>query len=389
MAHRGLVIAAQYISFDAGNIQLSYKQSGVPGPRPGKGSPLEGTDAICLEIRKLALQPQGKRYCTWNCMHDFVVSLCNSCNPASLCAHDTLLSLLAWLAMGTLACRMCWHIQDPGRTELFPDKLMLYAEAPRLAPAHAEGIESRQFANAPGCDAAAPDNSWRSWAMHVPKWMWGRIVVRMPVSSRLQLAGVNVSLREYQKPHTRHRQEAQAPSSNLGTPAASSPHVVSHPVVSLQPHASHTQQPETQHQSHGHSRPQPENKPYRVPQTADEPVGQPERVASTYTLLRQWGAEVMVTIQPPGWAKETTHDDGPHVSAPGQPYQLRTKTLKRLNSIWESQEGSGDEGTPTSSSGVRSLFSSQPNGHPGHAQAQPGSPGLLFTNRQNNPLCES
>lgn len=59
IAHRALVIAAQYLSFDAGNIQLIYKQSGMPGPRPAQGSPLEGTDAICLDIRKLALQPQG------------------------------------------------------------------------------------------------------------------------------------------------------------------------------------------------------------------------------------------------------------------------------------------------------------------------------------------
>lgn len=59
VAHRALVIAAQYVSFDAGSIQLIYKQSGMPGPRPTKGSSMEGSDAICLEIRKLALQPQG------------------------------------------------------------------------------------------------------------------------------------------------------------------------------------------------------------------------------------------------------------------------------------------------------------------------------------------
>ena len=61
VAHRALVIAVQYLSFDASNIQLVYKQSGVPGPRPPSDSPLEGMDAICLDVRKLALQPQGKQ----------------------------------------------------------------------------------------------------------------------------------------------------------------------------------------------------------------------------------------------------------------------------------------------------------------------------------------
>ena len=59
IAQRALVVIAQYLSFEAGNIQLIYKQSGMPGPRPTQGSCLEGTDAICLEIRKLAVQPQG------------------------------------------------------------------------------------------------------------------------------------------------------------------------------------------------------------------------------------------------------------------------------------------------------------------------------------------
>ena len=98
----------------------------------------------------------------------------------------------------------------------------------------------------------------------------------------------------------------------------------------------------------------------------------------------------MVTIQPPGWLRDPVADnDGPEtrVDAPGQPFQLHTKALHRLNSIWESQEGSSGEETPTSSSGVRSLFNGQTSGHPGHAQAEPGSPGLLFTNRQSNPLC--
>lgn len=60
VVHRALVVAVQYVSFDASNIQLVYKQSGVPGPRPPENSPLEGMDAICLDVRKLSLQPQGE-----------------------------------------------------------------------------------------------------------------------------------------------------------------------------------------------------------------------------------------------------------------------------------------------------------------------------------------
>ncbi|KAL0020504.1 hypothetical protein WJX79_001536 [Trebouxia sp. C0005] len=56
-AHRLLVIAAQYISFDATNIQLVYKQAGMPGPRPTADSPLQGMDAVCLNVRKLSLNP--------------------------------------------------------------------------------------------------------------------------------------------------------------------------------------------------------------------------------------------------------------------------------------------------------------------------------------------
>ncbi len=64
-AHRLLVVAAQYISFDATNIQLVYKQTGMPGPRPTADSPLQGMDAVCLNVRKLSLNPLGKPLCTY------------------------------------------------------------------------------------------------------------------------------------------------------------------------------------------------------------------------------------------------------------------------------------------------------------------------------------
>ena len=59
VAHRLLVIVVQYISFEAADIQVAYKQTGMPGPKPTPGSPLEGMDAVCLEVRKIGLHPTG------------------------------------------------------------------------------------------------------------------------------------------------------------------------------------------------------------------------------------------------------------------------------------------------------------------------------------------
>ena len=60
VAHRLLVLVTQYISFEAADIQVVYKQTGMPGPKPTPGSPLEGMDALCLEVRKILLHPQGE-----------------------------------------------------------------------------------------------------------------------------------------------------------------------------------------------------------------------------------------------------------------------------------------------------------------------------------------
>jgi len=81
VAHRLLVIVAQYISFDASNIQVVYKQAGMPGPQPTAGSALEGMDAVCLEVRKLGLHPQGTR----TEMHH--VSLHSLAQDAASCTH--------------------------------------------------------------------------------------------------------------------------------------------------------------------------------------------------------------------------------------------------------------------------------------------------------------
>ena len=115
---------------------------------------------------------------------------------------------------------------------------------------------------------------------------------------------------------------------------------------------------------------------------------QPSAAFVTHTLLRQWGVEALVTILPVGWTKEGEESAAlpSRVIAPGQPWNLQTTGLARLNSIWESHEGDGDDATPKSPS-VKSLFHSNANGYQ-IAGDENGSPGLLFTNRRNNPLCK-
>lgn len=125
-------------------------------------------------------------------------------------------------------------------------------------------------------------------------------------------------------------------------------------------------------------------------------------VTVTHTLLRQWGAEVLVTIHPVGWTrpKDTAGSQSGHYhgTASRQSQHLQPQALSRLNSIWESLEGSGDEGSPklampSTDSSVKSLF----DGHPSRQRAahtaqdspgsDPASPGAQFPRRQTNPLC--
>ena len=268
-------------------------------------------------------------------------------------------------------------------------------------------------------------------ALCIPGWIWRKIAVREPVSSKLQVAGVCVSLRDYghvlpdlqedlTAEHISNRNAAQDVRNNMKAsdlqpsrsrqqqgqppmgPGASELPQKRQPAISIVPAVvpginpimAHVITPTT---APGFDRP---SSPHTT--TAEQsPV--------THTLLRQWGAEVFVTILPVGWTK--TKDDemsgpGPQqVVAPGQPYHLQTRGLAKLNSIWEGPEGSqgsGDEGTPTHS-GFKSLFA----GHPSvqrsavvqknvmsgkrepvrHESGSPESPGPGFPHRQSNPLC--
>ena len=70
VVHRLLVVGAQYISFEAANLQLVYKQAGMPGPRPMPDSPLAGMDAVCLEVRKISLEPQRMQTFPARCFSD-------------------------------------------------------------------------------------------------------------------------------------------------------------------------------------------------------------------------------------------------------------------------------------------------------------------------------
>lgn len=211
---------------------------------------------------------------------------------------------------------------------------------------------------------------WR--AIRIPRWMWSKVALNEPVSSKLQLAGVCISLREYSP-------LSGQTSATTGMPASSA-------AAGMQPvNTDKTSQPTSQSQvSFEHS----ETAQKGLPPVATRQASAQQPVV-THTLLRQWGAEVSVIILPVGWTKQTEDSASAtnSVLAPGQPWNLQTRGAARLNSIFESHEGSGDDGTPTSSSG-KSLFHSNPNGHQA-ADREAGSPGLLFTSRQINPLCTS
>lgn len=260
--------------------------------------------------------------------------------------------------------------------------------------AGAEGVTGGDGDYAPDLDPPGSDPSLCYRAMCIPKWIWRKIAVHMPVSSRLLLAGVCVSLREYQQPtaqgstsspESAHAQHAAAAAGPAGTSGVL---FQPPPVLTTERPTASTSKPVQQQTASTGSHQRQEAAEFSSARPAPTLPG----IVATHTLLRQWGAEVTVTILPPGWetraSPDAQHTADVQLSAPGQPVHLHTRALNRLNSIWESQEGSGDDGTPTSSSGVRSLFNGQSNGHPGHGQAEPGSPGLLFTNRQTNPLCE-
>lgn len=207
----------------------------------------------------------------------------------------------------------------------------------------------------------------------IPGWMWRKVAVNEPVSSKLQLAGVCISLRHYghapqptaamsDLPANKRTEAGVQPPAGNGTGnSLQQPNEPSAPNITQQ------------------NLPKVSSTSASLHQTSSEYV--------THTLLRQWGAEVSVAILPVGWTKqhEEPHAVPNRVIAPGQPWNLQTRGSARLNSIWESHESSGDDGTPTGS-GVKSLFQSNANGHQTSEQ-QPGSPGLLFS-RQNNPLCK-
>lgn len=217
---------------------------------------------------------------------------------------------------------------------------------------------------------------WR--AVCIPGWLWRKVAVNEPVSSKLQLAGVCISLRQCMSdseptPATSHApgtRNTEAQKQHAGMISGAGLH---HP--DERSHANHVS---------------PIAQANLLPGISLMPAAahRPSAAFVTHTLLRQWGVEASVTILPVGWTKEGEESAAvpSRVIAPGQPWNLQTRGLARLNSIWESHEGDGDDATPKSPS-VKSLFHSNANGHQiaGHEN---GSPGLLFTNRQNNPLCK-
>ncbi len=244
-----------------------------------------------------------------------------------------------------------------------------------------------------------PDQSlwWR--ATCIPGWMWRKVAVTEPVSTNLQLAGLCINLWDY----------SLVPS---GKPTHSDTSADSNSKDSSQTNESQPQRAtdylqagrirQQQHQSITDTDALGSNQadPNGTARTSHK--NQVAAVTATHTLLRQWGAEVLVTIHPVGWTrpKETAGSQSGHHhgKASGQPQHLQTQAFSRLNSIWESQEGSGDEGSPklavpSTDSSVKSLF----DGHPSRQRAahteqdspgsDPASPGAQFPRRQSNPLC--
>ena len=259
------------------------------------------------------------------------------------------------------------------------------AEAPKVqsfqlnAP---DGTATEQQADLEEPVKPAGTLCWR--ALCIPSWMWHKVAVNEPVSSKLQVAGVCISLRQYsyapQPPpatsdvlgssSTETGMQPVGTATGTGLQQADKPFLANH----AQPLAQETQLPAISLLL------APTNQSAAPPQ-------QPSAAFVTHTLLRQWGVEASVTILPVGWTKEGKESAAvpSRVVAPGQPWNLQTRGLARLNTLWESHEGNGDVATPNSPR-VKSLFHSNANGHQtsGH---ESGSPGLLFTNRQNNPLC--
>ena len=259
---------------------------------------------------------------------------------------------------------------------MFPNVWSMFcrldAEAPKLAPVGFSAQDGTPAESQAGLDQDMPDEPLHRRAMCIPSWMWCKVAVTVPVSSKLQLAGVCIYLRDY-------GHVPQQSSASFGVPASRGIESTSQPV-----HVSLNNQPAGQLDSKLQESAQASTATFETPQA------QAQQSVVTHTLVRQWGAEAAVTILPVGWTKgaEDSASASHSVVAPGQPWNLQTRGYAKLNSIWESHEGSGDDATPTTSS-VRSLFENNPTAHqpaqPGH---EPGSPGLLFTNRQHNPLCK-
>ena len=272
------------------------------------------------------------------------------------------------------------------------------ADTPKLQAAASSQDDSTAEARADIAQLAAEDSVW--WrAVCIPGWMWRKVAVHEPVSSSLQIAGVNVLLKEYghipaELPDKLDRVEPS--SSSTSTVATSSG------FDNGAPSASSSQQQQGPFKlgfAAAGLKPDPppalgRPSPVRITQTAAQPP------TVIHILLRQWGAEVSVSILPVGWSKpkqpEQLQPTPEQVSAPGQPSHPHTNPhgFARLNSIWESPEASeAGDSSPTQSS-VKSLFQ----GHPsiqksaavqkGQAGEQhPESPGAAFTHRQSNPLC--
>ncbi len=273
------------------------------------------------------------------------------------------------------------------------------AEAPKLQAQQAGDQDGIPVDAQADLRQLIPDQSlwWR--ATCIPGWMWRKVAVTEPVSTNLQLAGLCINLWDF------GLEPSDKPAPSV-TSADSSSKDNSQVNDSQQQRATDYLQAgrirQQRHQSvtDTDALGSKQADPDVTSRTSHRK--QVATVTATHTLLRQWGAEVLVTIHPVGWTrpKDTAGSQSGHHhgKASGQPPHLQTQAFSRLNSIWESQEGSGDEGSPkmavpSTDSSVKSLF----DGHPSRQRAahteqdspgsDPASPGAHFPRRQTNPLC--
>ena len=272
------------------------------------------------------------------------------------------------------------------------------AEAPKLQGKQVSDQDETSADAKADLRQLIPEHSlcWR--AICIPGWMWRKVAVTEPVSTTVQLAGVCITLQDYGNADKAGSTDNTAGSAITDDGLGTDRHLKA---------SDYLQAGRLRQQQHKASTGQHALRS----QQADLPqAGRhvhvrtgPAAAKVTYTLVQQWGVEVYATILPVGWTKPKDSDRSQprrqYTTAQGQPHHLESRAFSRLNSIWESHEGSEDEespklAVPSTESTVQSLFAGHPSvqrsfsSKPDSPGSGPASPASHFPNRQRNPLCK-